>query len=71
MRLLLVLIAAAVAGCGGSDNEPAATADMHTAADELQETIETSLDKAQDVEDELQRAVDELDAAIDDASGEH
>jgi len=43
---------------------------MHTAADELQESIKTSMDKAQDVEVQLQQAADDLDAAIDDASGD-
>lgn len=72
MRFLLILIAAAVTGCGESAAPPpAADDDMHTAADELQESIETSLDKARGVEDELQRAADKRDAAIDDASGEH
>ena len=44
---------------------------MNTAADELQESIDTSIKKAEDVEDALQDAADDLDAAIDEASGDN
>ncbi len=71
MRFLLILIVAALAGCGGSDEEPAATSEMHTAADELQRSIEQNMEKASAVEGQLQQAVDELDAAVDEASGEN
>jgi hypothetical protein len=71
MRFLLTLIAAALAGCGGSTVEPAATEEMHTAADELQQTIELNMEKAENVEDKLQESVDALDAAVDEASGDH
>lgn len=71
MRFLLVLIVAALAGCGDSSEEPAAAQEMETAADELQESLDTTLQKAADVEDALQEAADDLDAAIDDASGKN
>ena len=70
MRYLLVLIVAAFAGCGGSSEEPKAQEEMETAADGLQESIDTSMQKAEDVEAALQDAADDLDAAIDEASGE-
>jgi hypothetical protein len=44
---------------------------MHTAADELQQTIELNMEKAENVEDKLQESVDALDAAVDEASGDH
>ena len=62
MRFLLVLIVAAFAGCGGSSDE--------TAADDLQESIDTTIEKAEGVEEVLHEAADELDTAIDEASGE-
>jgi hypothetical protein len=71
MKFLLVLIVAAIAGCGGSSEEPKVQEEMNTAADELQESIDTSIKKAEDVEDALQDAADDLDAAIDEASGEN
>jgi outer membrane PBP1 activator LpoA protein len=71
MRFLLILIATALAGCGGSAEDPATTEEMHTAADELQQTIELNMQKAEDVENKLQESVDALDAAVDEASGDH
>jgi len=71
MRFLLTLIVVAVAACGGPAEEPAATEEMHTAADELQQSIEQNMEKASAIEGQLQQAVDELDAAVDDASGEN
>lgn len=71
MRFLLILIVAALAACGRSAEEPAANSEMHTAADELQRSIEQNMEKASAVEEQLQQAVDELDAAVDEASGEN
>ena len=71
MRVVFILIAAALAACGGSAEEPAATGEMHTAADELQQTIDLDMQKAADVEDQLQQSVDALDAAVDEASGDY
>ncbi len=70
MRFLLVLIAVMFAGCGGpsessSNADDRSTDDMETAADGLQESIDTSLNKAEAVEDVLQDAADARDAAID------
>lgn len=64
MRFLLVLIVVAFAGCDGSSENS-----TETVADDLQESIDTSLEKAEGVEETLQDAVDDLDAAIDEASG--
>ncbi|MGI9272561.1 MAG: hypothetical protein ACR2QT_12355 [Woeseiaceae bacterium] len=71
MRFLLVLIVVAFAGCGGPSDESEVPEEMETAADGLQESLDTTIQKAEDVEDALQEAADELDAAIDEASGEN
>jgi hypothetical protein len=71
MRFLLVLIVATFAGCSGSSEDPAVVEDMETAADGLQESIESNMEKAEGVEEALQDAVDDLDSAIDEASGEN
>ena len=63
MRFLLILSVFMFAGCGGESSD-------ETAADGLQESIDTNIENAEGVEDALQEAVDDLDAAIDEASGE-
>ena len=63
MRFLLILSVFMFAGCSGESSD-------ETAADGLQESIDTSIEKAEGVEDALQEAVDDLDAAIDEASSE-
>lgn len=68
MRFLLILIVLAFSGCGGPSEDAPSSEKMETAADGLQESIETSLDKAEGVEDALQDAADARDAAIDEAS---
>ena len=65
MRFLLILIVLAFTGCGGPSEYASTSEEMETAADGLQESIETSLDKAEGVEDALQDAADARDAAID------
>lgn len=71
MKFVLVLIVAAFAGCSGSSDESTKSEEMETAADGLQESIETTIEKAEGVEDALQDAADDLDAAIDEASSEN
>ncbi|MDH4125623.1 MAG: hypothetical protein OEW64_08095 [Gammaproteobacteria bacterium] len=71
MRFFLTLIVAALAACGGPAEEPAATEEMHTAADELQRSIEKNLQEANALEEQMQQSVDALDAAIDEAAGEN
>jgi len=71
MRFLLFLMMAALVGCGETSREPEATQEMETAADELQETLDATMQKAADVENKLQDAVEDLDAAIDEASGKN
>lgn len=68
MRFLLVLIVAAFAGCGSPSEDSSSSEEMETAVDGLQESIETSMDKAEGVEVLLQDAADARDAAIDEAS---
>ena len=74
MRLLLILIVAAFAGCGVSPDDSVKKGDeqddMHTAADEAQESFGTALDKAENVEDELAKAAEQRRKAIEEASGE-
>lgn len=70
MRLLLILIAAGLAGCGEpqTGQSKAPQKEMETAADEAQESIGTALDKAQGVENVLQDAANTRDAAIEESS---
>ena len=74
MRLLLILIVAAFAGCGVSPDDSVIKSDeqddMHTAADEAQESFGNALDKAENVEDELAEAAEQRRKAIEEASGE-
>jgi hypothetical protein len=76
MRFLLVLIMFAFAGCGSPSEENASTPnsssdEMETAADGVQESAETSMDKAQNVEKVLQDAADARNAAIEESSGDN
>ena len=64
MRFLLVLIVVAFAGCGAPPEDT-----TETAADDIQETYETSFDKAEGVEDVLQESADDRNAAIEEATG--
>ncbi len=74
MRFLLILIVAAFAGCGGSSDDSVKTGDakddMNTAADDVQETFHTAIDKAENVEDELAEAAAQRNKAIEEASGQ-
>lgn len=71
MRILLILTVAALGACGEPSEEPAVQEEMETAADELQESLDATMQKAADVEGQLQEAADDLDAAIDKASGKN
>ena len=73
MRFLLVLIMFAFAACGSpsadnSSTQNSSSDDMETAADGVQESAGTSMDKAQNVENVLQDAADARDAAIEESS---
>jgi hypothetical protein len=70
MRYLLVLIVVAIAACGGPSQDNSSKEEMETAADGLQESVNSSLEKAQGVEDVLQDAAEARDAAIDEADDE-
>ena len=61
--LMVTVVAMFCSGCGGPPSDS-----QETAADEVQESIETSLDKAEGVEDLLQDAADARDAAIEESS---
>ncbi|MGI9219669.1 MAG: hypothetical protein ACR2QS_01375 [Woeseiaceae bacterium] len=63
MRFLLGLIVVALAGCGGPPQD-----NTETAADDAQETINSSFEKAEGVEDVLQNAADERDAGIEEST---
>ena len=76
MRFLLILIMFAFAGCGSPSEDDSSTQnsssdEMETAADGVQESAETSMDKAKNVENVLQDAADSRDAAIEESSGDN
>ena len=68
MRFLLVLIVVAFTACSGPSQDDSSKQEMETAADGLQESIDTSLEKAKSVEDALQDAADARDMAIEEAA---
>jgi hypothetical protein len=73
MRFLLVLVVFALAGCGSSSEDSVTTRntspeEMETAADDAQETINSSFEKAEGVEDVLQDAAKSRDAAIEEST---
>lgn len=61
--LMAIALAFPLSGCGGPPQD-----DTETAADDVQETIETSFDKAENVENVLQDSADSRDAAIEEAT---
>ena len=63
MRILISLIVIALAGCGGPAQD-----NTETAADDAQETINSSYEKAEGVEDVLQDAAESRDAAIEEST---
>ena len=63
MRILISLIVIALAGCGGPPQD-----NTETAADDAQETINSSFEKAEGVEDVLQDAAEARDASIDEST---
>ena len=76
MRFLLVLIMFAFVGCTSPSEDRASTRnaspdDMETAADGVQETTGTALDKAQNVENVLQDSADDRHAAIEEATDDN
>ena len=56
----------ALGGCSGPPQD-----NTETAADDVQESIDTSLEKAEGVEDVLQDAADDRDAALEEADSEN
>ena len=66
MRTLLALMVIALGGCSGPSED-----NTETAADGVQESIDTSLNKAEGVEDILQDAADDRDAALEEADSEN
>ncbi len=73
MKFLLVLAVFALAGCGSPSEDSVTTRntspeEMETAADDAQETINSSYEKAAGVEDVLQDAANSRDAAIEEST---
>ena len=66
MKTLLALMVIALGGCSGPPQD-----NTETAADDVQESIDTSLEKAEGVEDVLQDAADDRDAALEEADSEN
>ena len=63
MRFVLGLIVITLVACGGPPQD-----NTETAADEVQETIDSSFEKAENVENVLQDAADERNAAIEEST---
>ena len=63
MRFLPSLIVIALTGCGGPPQD-----NTETAADDAQETINSSFEKAEGVEDVLHDAAESRDAAIEEST---
>jgi hypothetical protein len=61
--LIVIALVFPLSGCGGPPQDK-----TETAADDVQETIETSFDKAEGVEDVLQDSADSRNAAIEEAT---
>ena len=72
MRFLLILIVFVFAGCGSPAEDSVTTRnsseEMETAADDAQETINSSFEKAEGVEDVLQESARSRDAAIEEST---
>lgn len=66
MRTLLGLLVIALGGCSDPPQD-----NTETAADDVQESINTSLEKAENVENVLQDAAADRDAAIEEASDDN
>lgn len=70
MRVLIMAISLFLVACGGAaDDESTDNAPGDTVGAEIAEGFIDSMDKARDVENQLQKSKDEIDAALEDTEG--
>ncbi len=70
MRVLIMAISLLLVACGGaSDDESIDDAPGDTVGAEIAEGFIDSMDKARDVEDQIQKSKEEIDAALEEAEG--
>ena len=70
MRVLIMAISMFLVACGGaSDDESTDTAPGDTVGAEIAAGFIDSMDKAKDVEDQIQQSKDDIDAALEEAEG--
>jgi len=70
MRVLIMAISMFLVACGGaSDDESTDTAPGDTVGAEIAAGFIDSMDKAKDIENQIQQSKDEIDAALEEAEG--
>lgn len=70
MRVLIMAISLFLVACGGaSDDESTDSAPGDTVGAEIAAGFNESMDKARDIEDQIQKSKDEIDAALEEAEG--
>ncbi len=70
MRVLIMAISLFLVACGGaSDDESTDNAPGDTVGAEIAAGFIDSMDKAKDVEDQIQQSKDDIDAALEEAEG--
>ena len=70
MKALVMASSLFFVACGGaSDDESADGAPGDTVGAEIAEGFNKSMDKARDIEDQLQKSKEEIDAALEEAEG--
>ena len=70
MKVLIMASSLFLVACGGaSDDESPDDAPGDTVGAEIAEGFINSMDKAKDIEDQIQKSKDEIDAALEEAEG--
>ena len=70
MRVLIMAISLFLVACGGaSDDESTDSAPGDTVGAEIAEDFINSMDRAKDIEDQIQKSKEEIDAALEEAEG--
>lgn len=70
MRVLIMAISLYLVACGGaSDDESTDKPPGDTVGAEIAAGFIDSMDKAKDIEDQIQKSKDEIDAALEEAEG--